>query len=80
MKSSQSISVVDQFFSLESDPIDDDRILTKIDLHLLPFISIFYIFSILERVNIGNARIIGFKDGSGELERNLGMSSSEYNW
>ncbi|KAF5335197.1 hypothetical protein D9611_010915 [Ephemerocybe angulata] len=35
------------------------RVLRKMDWHLLPFISMLYLLSFLDRANIGNARIAG---------------------
>ncbi|KAK4242406.1 major facilitator superfamily domain-containing protein [Achaetomium macrosporum] len=48
------------------------KITTKIDLHLIPFVSILYLMAFLDRVNIGNARAFG-------LERDLGLGGVEYN-
>ena len=53
------------------------KIVSKIDWHILPFLCLLYLFSILERVNIGNARIINFEDGQGQMERELGMSANQ---
>ncbi|KAH6883728.1 major facilitator superfamily domain-containing protein [Coprinopsis sp. MPI-PUGE-AT-0042] len=38
---------------------DRQRVLRKMDWHLLPFISFLYLLSFLDRSNIGNARIAG---------------------
>lgn len=38
---------------------DRQRLLRKIDFHILPFISLLYLLSFLDRANIGNARIAG---------------------
>ncbi|RDB16719.1 hypothetical protein Hypma_002552 [Hypsizygus marmoreus] len=35
------------------------RVLRKIDVHILPFVSLLYLLSFLDRANIGNARIAG---------------------
>ncbi|KXN82015.1 hypothetical protein AN958_03313 [Leucoagaricus sp. SymC.cos] len=35
------------------------RVLRKMDWHLLPFVSLLYLLSFLDRANIGNARIAG---------------------
>ncbi|KAF8070071.1 major facilitator superfamily domain-containing protein [Lyophyllum atratum] len=35
------------------------KILRKLDIHLLPFVSLLYLLSFLDRANIGNARIAG---------------------
>jgi len=36
-----------------------NRLLRKIDLHILPFVSLLYLLSFLDRANIGNAKIAG---------------------
>ncbi|KAJ5663162.1 hypothetical protein N7507_003893 [Penicillium longicatenatum] len=43
----------------------------KIDLHILPFVVLIYLFSFLDRVNIGNARLYG-------LEEDLGLVGDQY--
>ncbi|KAG1845305.1 MFS general substrate transporter [Suillus subalutaceus] len=40
-------------------PRERARILRKIDWHLLPFVTIFFLLSFLDRANIGNATIAG---------------------
>ncbi|KAJ7646966.1 major facilitator superfamily domain-containing protein [Roridomyces roridus] len=35
------------------------RILRKLDIHLLPFVSLLYLLSFLDRANIGNAKVAG---------------------
>ncbi|KAJ5092520.1 hypothetical protein NUU61_007390 [Penicillium alfredii] len=43
----------------------------KIDLHVLPVVVFLYLFSFLDRVNIGNARLYG-------LEEDLGLVGDQY--
>ncbi|KAK7462345.1 hypothetical protein VKT23_007946 [Stygiomarasmius scandens] len=43
----------------------------KIDVAILPVMTIFYLLSFLDRANIGNARVAG-------LQRDLGMSDHQY--
>ncbi|VUC29490.1 unnamed protein product [Clonostachys rosea] len=50
----------------------DKKLVRKVDVWLIPWLSLLYLLSFLDRTNIGNARLAG-------LERNLGMSSSDYN-
>ncbi|KAG2061068.1 MFS general substrate transporter [Suillus hirtellus] len=40
-------------------PRDRARILRKIDWHLLPFVTVFYLLSFLDRANVGNAKVAG---------------------
>jgi hypothetical protein len=49
-----------------------NRLMWKIDLHILPWLAIFYFLSFLDRVNIGNARLFG-------LESDLGMAGPDFN-
>jgi hypothetical protein len=49
-----------------------NRLMWKIDLHILPYLALFYFLSFLDRVNIGNARLFG-------LESDLGMAGSDFN-
>ena len=53
--------------------LDEKAILRKMDLHLIPMLSLLYLLSFLDRGNIGNARIEG-------LVEDLGMSGPQYNW
>lgn len=41
------------------DAVEHKRILRKIDWHLLPFVSLLYLLSFLDRSNIGNAKVAG---------------------
>ncbi|KAF9922491.1 hypothetical protein FBU30_007357 [Linnemannia zychae] len=63
----------DESADFHPDPIIVSRLRRKIDWHLLPLLSLMYLFSFLDRVNIGNAKVAG-------LERNLNLSPSEYSW
>ncbi|PWY83454.1 phosphoglycerate mutase-like protein [Aspergillus heteromorphus CBS 117.55] len=38
------------------------RLIRKIDLHIVPFVVLLYLFSFLDRVNIGNARLYGMEE------------------
>ena len=48
------------------------KLVRKVDLYLVPFLSLLYLLSYLDRTNIGNARL-------GGLEKDLGMSGLDYN-
>ncbi len=57
------------------EPIDraaEKRLLLKLDLHVLPMISLLYMLAFVDRINIGNARIQG-------LEKDLHMKGQDYN-
>lgn len=51
---------------------EHSRLMWKIDLHVLPWLAIFYFLSFLDRVNIGNARLFS-------LEADLNMAGSDFN-
>lgn len=40
-------------------PIEERRLLCKIDLHVIPIMILFYLLSFLDRTNIGNAKLNG---------------------
>ncbi|KAG1738423.1 major facilitator superfamily domain-containing protein [Suillus paluster] len=48
------------------------RILRKIDWHLLPYVTLFYLLAFLDRVNIGNAKVAG-------MSTNLNLIGLRYN-
>lgn len=50
----------------------DKKLLRKLDLHLIPWLSLLYLVSFLDRTNIGNAKVDG-------LQQDLGMSNTQYN-
>jgi MFS family permease len=50
------------------------RLLRKIDWHLIPFLSLLYLLSFLDRTNIGNAKIFGLEDSL-----SMPKSSDQYN-
>jgi MFS family permease len=47
-------------------------LLRKIDRHLIPFLSLLYLLSFLDRTNIGNAKLFG-------LEKSLDLKGTQYN-
>lgn len=53
--------------------INPKKVLTKLDLHLIPVVSLLFLLSFLDRGNIGNARIEG-------LTESLKMTGPQYNW
>ncbi|RAK80017.1 MFS general substrate transporter [Aspergillus fijiensis CBS 313.89] len=50
----------------------DRRLLRKLDLRLIPWLSLLYLASFLDRTNIGNAKLDG-------LQQALNMSNAQYN-
>ncbi|KAK6844193.1 hypothetical protein PG995_014303 [Apiospora arundinis] len=50
----------------------DRKLMWKVDLALIPWLSLLYLMSFLDRTNIGNARLAG-------MEEDLGMTGQNYN-
>ncbi|KAL2221521.1 putative MFS nicotinic acid transporter Tna1 [Thermoascus aurantiacus ATCC 26904] len=53
--------------------IDKKKVLRKMDLHLIPVLSVLYLLSFLDRGNIGNAKIEG-------LTEELNLTGPQFNW
>ncbi|KAI0739493.1 MFS general substrate transporter [Daedaleopsis nitida] len=52
--------------------VDVHKVLRKLDLRLLPFVSLLYLLSFLDRANIGNAKVAG-------LSQDLHLTGLQYN-
>lgn len=52
--------------------MQDRRLLWKLDLRLIPWLSLLYLAAFLDRTNVGNAKIEG-------LQEALHMSNNQYN-
>ncbi|KAI0448009.1 major facilitator superfamily domain-containing protein [Xylaria telfairii] len=60
-------------FNVQCPPHTTERkLMTRIDWHILPFVSIMYLLAFLDRVNIANAR-------SFHLEADLDLEKNQYN-
>ncbi|KAI8801780.1 major facilitator superfamily domain-containing protein [Cladochytrium replicatum] len=61
---------------------DEERaIVRKMDVQIIPWISAMYLLSFLDRVNIGNAKVVNSNtSGIGSLEADLGLVGDQYNW
>ncbi|KAI1100329.1 putative MFS transporter [Jackrogersella minutella] len=57
---------------IEFDRLAERKLRNKIDLAVVPTVSLLYLFCFIDRSNIGNARLAG-------LEADLGMSGNDYN-
>ncbi|KIW02884.1 uncharacterized protein PV09_05934 [Verruconis gallopava] len=53
------------------DPVAEAKLVRKLDLFIIPITMSLYLFSFLDRVNIGNARLYG-------LEKDLGLHGNQY--
>ncbi|KAF3068215.1 hypothetical protein CFAM422_007956 [Trichoderma lentiforme] len=51
--------------------VDEKKLVRKLDLYIIPLVMALYLFSFLDRVNIGNARLYG-------LEEDLNLSSEQF--
>ncbi|KAL4995567.1 histidine phosphatase superfamily [Aspergillus recurvatus] len=49
----------------------EKKLIRKMDMYILPFVILLYLFSFLDRVNIGNARLYG-------MEEDLGLVGNQY--
>ncbi|KAJ2895954.1 hypothetical protein MKZ38_006000 [Zalerion maritima] len=54
------------------DPKAESRLRLKIDLYIVPTVSMLYLFCFIDRANIGNAKIAGFGE-------DLGLEGYDYN-
>ncbi|KAJ0416089.1 major facilitator superfamily domain-containing protein [Aspergillus carlsbadensis] len=50
----------------------DAKVLRKCDIHVVPILTVLFLFAFLDRINIGNARLLG-------LEEELNMQGHQYN-
>ncbi|KAL8784105.1 MAG: hypothetical protein Q9213_004164 [Squamulea squamosa] len=53
------------------DHVAEQKLVRKLDLHIIPIFMLLYLFSFLDRVNIGNARLYG-------MEEDLGLKGNQY--
>ena len=52
---------------------EEKRVISKLDWHIMPFIFLLYSLSVLDRSNLGNARIAGMED-------DINISGDRYQW
>lgn len=62
----------DDDLRLRFSPSRERRLLAKIDLHVIPVLSVLYLLAFLDRTNIANASIFGLQD-------ELRLRGSQYN-
>ncbi|EIW82847.1 MFS general substrate transporter [Coniophora puteana RWD-64-598 SS2] len=58
--------------AVDVSPTERARILRKMDWHLLPFVSLLYLLSFLDRSNVGNAKVAG-------MSKDLDLVGFRYN-
>ncbi|KAI9331434.1 major facilitator superfamily domain-containing protein [Zopfochytrium polystomum] len=60
---------------------EESKVVKKIDRRLIPLVSLLYLCSYIDKVNFGNAKVVNIDStGRGQMERDLGMSSSQTLW
>ena len=52
---------------------EEAAVIRKLDLHLIPLLFLLYSLSVLDRTNLGNARIAG-------MEKDIDLGGTRYNW
>ncbi|EOA80718.1 uncharacterized protein SETTUDRAFT_174436 [Exserohilum turcica Et28A] len=62
----------DAGLSEEERAAEDKKLVRKLDLRLIPWLSFLYLISFLDRTNIGNAKVDG-------LQEDLGITNTQYN-
>lgn len=67
------ISGVQQDPDLVVTPEEEARVIRKLDYRLLPFVFLLYSFSVLDRSNLGNAKLAGLEDA-------IDLKGWRYNW
>ncbi|KAJ8588252.1 MFS general substrate transporter [Rhizopogon salebrosus TDB-379] len=67
-----SLALEEKQVTEELDPAERTRILRKIDWHLLPFVTLFYLLCFLDRTNVGNAKVAG-------MSKDLNLTGFRYN-
>ncbi|KXN73674.1 MFS general substrate transporter [Conidiobolus coronatus NRRL 28638] len=55
------------------DEIRVKKLIRKVDIRLLPYLTLLYLFSFLDRVNIGYARVY-------RMEEELNLTQAQYSW
>lgn len=59
--------------SVDYDAAEEQKVVRKCDLHVVPILMLLYLLAFLDRINIGNARLQG-------LEDDLEMEGPQYNY
>jgi hypothetical protein len=68
-----TISGIDPVSELVFTKQDEAKVFRKLDYRLLPLVFVLYSFSVLDRSNLGNARLAG-------LEDDIDLGGWRYNW
>ncbi|KFY78895.1 hypothetical protein V498_09025, partial [Pseudogymnoascus sp. VKM F-4517 (FW-2822)] len=57
----KSDGMIDDFDTV-IDPVLEVRLVRKMDIRLLPIVTLIYLFAFIDRSNAGNARVLGMGD------------------
>ena len=60
VKASQVDHVIPLNAGLDVSQLDERKLVRKIDLHLIPWLSLLYLLSFLDRTSIGNAKVFPY--------------------
>ena len=52
---------------------EEDAVIRKLDWRILPLVFVLYSFSVLDRSNLGNAKLAGLEDA-------VDLGGNNYNW
>ncbi|KAI8814248.1 major facilitator superfamily domain-containing protein [Cladochytrium replicatum] len=75
------VDIVDEKAAFMISEADEKAIVRKMDINIIPWLTVMYFLSFLDRVNIGNARVLKSNSaGVGEMEVTLGLTGDQYNW
>ena len=54
-------------------PEEEAAVIRKLDWHLMPFVFLLYTLAVLDRSNLGNAKLAGLEDA-------IDLKGWKYNW
>ncbi|KAI0766047.1 major facilitator superfamily domain-containing protein [Irpex lacteus] len=57
---------------VDTSDVDEQKLMRKVDMWLIPWLTLLYLLCFLDRASIGNARLYG-------LEKDLGINGKQYN-
>ncbi|KAI5793707.1 major facilitator superfamily domain-containing protein [Peziza echinospora] len=67
----QNSSTIPSEEKTNADKAYEKKLVAKLDKHIIPIVMLLYLFSFLDRVNIGNARLYG-------MEKDLGLKGMQF--
>jgi hypothetical protein len=60
VKASEEDHLIALNAALDVSQVDERKLVRKIDLHLIPWLSLLYLLSFLDRTSIGNAKVFPY--------------------